>query len=130
MTFTKEQLLTLSRWEYNFHCAVFADWSPNPGEANARLIHQIYKSATGDNRRVCYNCQHSLLSLIRDCGTLYIKDIEESGLKKTSVTTNTRIKGDKVVSKEKIVENGLQRVSVKTETKGKTTKTTKTVTKK
>lgn len=87
MTFTKEQLLTLSRWEYNFHCAVYADWSPNPGEANARLIHQIYKSATGDSRRVCYNCQHSLLSLIRDCGTLYFKDKAELASKKAVVET-------------------------------------------
>jgi len=81
MTFTQEQLKILSKWEYNFHCAVYADWCPNPGEANARLIHQILRQATGDNRRVCYTCQHSLLSLIRDTGTLYFKDKEEMAKK-------------------------------------------------
>ena len=87
MTFTQEQLKILSKWEYNFHCAIYADWSPNPGEAYARLIHQIYKTATGDNRRVCYNCQHSLLSLMRDTGTLYFKDKAEMASKKAVVET-------------------------------------------
>ena len=108
MTFTKEQMEILSRWEYNFHCAVFADWSPNPGEANARLIHLIFKTATGDNRRVCYNCQHSLLSLLRDCGTLYFKQKEAE-------------KAVKVASTDKVGDNPIKKVTVKTTAK-KTTK--------
>ena len=87
MTFTQEQMKILSKWEYNFHCAVYADWSPNPGEVNARLIHQIFKTATGDTRRVCYNCQHSLLSLMRDTGTLYFKQKAENEAKKAVSTT-------------------------------------------
>lgn len=108
MTFTQEQMEILSRWEYNFHCAVFADWSPNPGEANARLIHQIFKTATGDTRRVCYNCQHSLLSLMRDCGTLYLKQKEAE-------------KAVKVESTNKVEDNTIKKVTVKTTAK-KTTK--------
>jgi hypothetical protein len=108
MTFTQEQMKILSKWEYNFHCAVYADWSPNPGEANARLIHQIYKTATGDTRRVCYNCQHSLLSLMRDCGTLYLKQKEAE-------------KAVKVASTDKVEDNIIKTVTVKTTAK-KTTK--------
>lgn len=108
MTFTQEQMNILSKWEYNFHCAVYADWSPNPGEVNARLIHQIFKTATGDTRRVCYNCQHSLLSLMRDCGTLYLKQKEAE-------------KAVKVASTDKVEGNTVKKVTVKTTAK-KTTK--------
>lgn len=108
MTFTQEQMKILSKWEYNFHCAVYADWSPNPGEVNARLIHQIFKTATGDTRRVCYNCQHSLLSLMRDCGTLYLKQKEAE-------------KAVKVASTDKVEDNTIKKVTVKTTAK-KTTK--------
>jgi len=36
---------------------------------------------------VCYTCQHSLLSLIRDTGTLYFKDKAEMASKKAVVAT-------------------------------------------
>ena len=108
MTFSKEQMQILSRWEENFKTAVYADWCRNPGETNARLIHEILKTATGDNRIVCYTCQHSLLSLMRDCGTLYLKQKEAE-------------KAVKVASTDKVEDNTIKKVTVKTTAK-KTTK--------
>lgn len=87
MTFTQEQMQILSKWEENFRTAVYADWCRNPGEANAKVIHEILRQATGDNRRVCYTCQHSLLSLMRDTGTLYFKQKADSEAKKVVSTT-------------------------------------------
>ena len=104
MTFSKEQMQILSRWEENFKTAVYADWCRNPGETNARLIDEILKTATGDNRIVCYTCQHSLLSLMRDTGTLYFKQKAEN-------------EAEKVVSTTEAEEIPIKKVKVKTTAK-------------
>ena len=76
MTFTTEQLKTLSTWEDNFHKAVYADWSPNPGRSALQTIYDIFTSATGDKRRFSDNCNHCILSLLKDCGRAYFADKE------------------------------------------------------
>ena len=113
MKLTTEQLNILSKWEGHFHCAINADWCRNPGEASARKIHEIYKQATGDNRRVCYTCQHSLLSLMRDCGRLYFADKAENEARKE-------------VSSTKAEEIPIKKVKVKTTAKKTAKKTAKT----
>lgn len=77
MKFTEKQIETLSQWEYNFNCAVKADWTQNPGRAALQLIHTIYTSATGDNTiRYSDNCQHCILKLMKACGLQYFADKE------------------------------------------------------
>ena len=112
MTFTNEQLQILSKWEYNFTCAVKADWSPNPGETNAKLIHQIYRDATGDQRKVCYNCQHSLLSLMRDCGRLYLQDKDE--LAKSAKAVEVSQEHAEPVKKVEVKTKDIKKVAKKT----------------
>ena len=82
MTFTKEQLKTLSAWEENFRTAVNAQWARNPGRSGLRTIYDIYTSATGDRRRFSDNCSHCILSLLTDCGKLYFQDILELAVDK------------------------------------------------
>ena len=84
MTFTTEQLKTLSAWEENFRTAVKAQWARNPGRSGLRVIYDIYTSATGDKRRFSDNCNHCILSLLQDCGRLYFKDITEAAMTKES----------------------------------------------
>lgn len=73
MKLTKEQIETLSQWEENFNTAVKADWTRNPGRAGLLVIYQIFTQVTGDTRRFNDNCNHCILSLVRDCGKLYFQ---------------------------------------------------------
>lgn len=77
MTFTKEQIKTLSAWEDNFRTAIRAKWARNPGRSALRVIYDIYTSATGDRRRFSDNCSTCILSLLQDCGKLYFQDSDE-----------------------------------------------------
>ena len=82
MTFTKEQLKTLSAWEENFRTAVKAQWARNPGRSGLKVIYDIYTSATGDTRRFNDNCSHCILSLLQDCGRIYFQDMIASSMDK------------------------------------------------
>ena len=84
MTFTTEQLQTLSAWEENFRTAVNAKWARNPGRSALRVIYDIYTTATGDRRRFSDNCNTCILSLLTDCGRLYFQDITEAAITKES----------------------------------------------
>ena len=84
MTFTTEQLKTLSAWEENFRTAVKAQWARNPGRSGLKVIYDIYTSATGDKRRFSDNCNHCILSLLQDCGRIYFQDINELAMRKES----------------------------------------------
>lgn len=84
MTFTTDQLETLSQWEENFRTAVRARWARNPGRLGLRVIYDIYTAATGDQRRFSDNCNHCILSLLTDCGRIYFQDITEAAMTKES----------------------------------------------
>lgn len=84
MTFTNEQLKTLSAWEEHFRTAVNAKWARNPGRAGLQVIYNIYTSATGDMRRFSDNCSDCILSLLTDCGRLYFQDTAEVKMTKES----------------------------------------------
>ena len=103
MTFTKEQLNTLSAWEENFRTAVNAQWARNPGRSGLRLIYDIFTSATGDRRRFSDNCNHCILSLLTDCGKLYFQDIKEAEMTKES-TREVKVSQEakKVVRKARV----------------------------
>lgn len=74
MTFTKEQMEILSKFEEHFRTATKSAWSRHPGRTNLRTIYDIFTTATGDKRRYDDCCQHCILSLLRDCGVIYFKD--------------------------------------------------------
>lgn len=105
MTFTEEQLKTLSQFEDNFHKAVYAHWGLNPGRANLHTIWEIYTTATGDTRRFNDNCSHCIMALLENCGKAYYKDISEL---KTRESTTKEVK---VSQKSKEVE---KKVKIKT----------------
>lgn len=109
MTFTTEQLQTLSQWEENFRTAVRAQWARNPGRSGLRVIYDIYTAATGDHRRFSDNCSHCILSLLQDCGKAYFADLAEKAV------TNTRVEV-KVSQEEK---QAVRKATVKTTKKSK-----------
>ena len=91
MTFTKEQIETLSAWEENFRTAVRARWARNPGRAALRTIFDIFTSATGDRRRFSDNCSDCVLRLLHDCGELYYRDVEEMAGKAAESKEKTKV---------------------------------------
>ncbi len=91
MTFTKEQIETLSAWEENFRTAVRARWARNPGRAALRTIFDIFTSATGDRRRFSDNCSDCVLRLLHDCGELYYRDVEEMARKAAESKEKTKV---------------------------------------
>ena len=112
MTFTEQQLKTLSQWEDNFRTAVNAQWARNPGRSGLKVIYDIYTSATGDTRRFNDNCNHCILSLLQDCGRIYFQDINELALRETTT---------KAVEVSQEAAEPVKKVAVKT-TKKRTTK--------
>ena len=94
MTFTKEQLKTLSAWEENFRTAVKAKWARNPGRTALRVIYDIFTQATGDRRRFSDNCSTCILNLLTDCGKLPTKEVKASQEAK-EVVKKARIKTTK-----------------------------------
>ena len=80
MTFTKEQLKTLSAWEENFRTAVKAKWARTPGRTALRVIYDIFTQATGDRRRASDNCSTCILNLLTDCGKLYFEDTSRASV--------------------------------------------------
>ena len=110
MTFTKEQIETLSAWEENFRTAVKAKWARNPGRTALRMIYDIFTQATGDRRRFSDNCSQCILNLLTDCGKLYFEDILSAAVEdKTTKEVKVSEKAGKVAKK----------VSVKTTKKPK-----------
>ena len=113
MTFTKEQIETLSAWEENFRTAVRAKWARNPGRAALRTIFDIFTSATGDRRRFSDNCSDCVLRLLRDCGELYYRDVEEMARKAAESKEKTKVVGLSTERKKTV------RKAVKTASRGK-----------
>ena len=102
MTFTTEQLQTLSAWEENFRTAVRAKWARNPGRSGLRVIYDIYTAATGDRRRFSDNCSTCILSLLQDCGNLYFQDLTEKAVTNTKVKVKVSQEEKQVVKKARI----------------------------
>lgn len=85
MTFTTEQLNTLSAWEEHLRTAVNKQWARNPGRSALKQIYDIYTKATGDRRRFSDNCGNCILSLLSDCGKVYFRDKEEMARREVKV---------------------------------------------
>ena len=102
MTFTTEQLQTLSQWEENFRTAVRARWARNPGRSGLRVIYDIYTSATGDQRRFSDNCNHCILSLLIDCGNAYFRDLTEKAVSTTKMEVKVSQEEKQVVRRARV----------------------------
>lgn len=102
MTFTTDQLETLSQWEEQFRTAVRAQWARNPGRSGLRVIYDIYTAATGDQRRFSDNCNHCILSLLQDCGKLYFQDITEKAVTNTKVEVKVSQEAKEAVRKARV----------------------------
>lgn len=77
MTFTKEQLDILAKYEDNFRTAINADWSRVVGRTGVATIWDIWVAATGTKIKTNPNCSHCVLMLLKDVGHLYFQDKEE-----------------------------------------------------
>ena len=77
MTFTKEQMETLSSFEENFRTALQSNYTRGIGTSGYTTMHRILKEATGTNlpfRPSCYSCMFRLVSTT---GKLYMDDKQE-----------------------------------------------------
>lgn len=75
MTYTEEQLKTLSVWEDNFWTAIKADYSRYIGLSAIRVIHRIWEDAHHAKRNLDTGCSHCVLTLLKDVGTEYFADL-------------------------------------------------------
>ena len=106
MTFTKEEMEILSKYEQYFHTATKANYTRNPGRVALQEMHGIFKSATNSAIRLNTGCGHCIYSLVKAVAVAYYKDKEElEGL------------DAKEVKAEDIPAKTEKKVSVKTKTK-------------
>lgn len=132
---TEEQFQTLAKYEETFDKALHQGRAPYPGRAVIESFLAVIRS-TNPRYKTNLNCGICVLHLVQDAGRMYFgekKDREKAYIAthpENKVETKTEIVGDEVVSQEVIKEDAFKTVSVKKEKKGRTTKTTKTVTEK
>ena len=135
MTFSKDEMEVLAKYEPYFYTATKANYTRNPGRVALQEMHGIFKSATNSAIRLNTGCGHCIYSLVKAVAVAYYKDKEElekelADYHPKEVTTNTTIKGKEVELKESVIEDKYEKVSIKTEKKNGKVKKTKTITKK
>ena len=106
MTFSKEEMEILSKYEQYFHTATKANYTRNPGRTAPQEMHRIFKSATGSAIGLNTGCGHCIYSLVKAVAVAYYKDKEELEALAT-----------KEVKAEDIPAETEKKVSVKTKTK-------------
>ena len=77
MTFTKEQMEALAKYEPYFFTATKANYTRNPGRVALQEMHGIFKSATNSAIRLNTGCGHCIYSLVKAVAVAYYKDKEE-----------------------------------------------------
>ena len=106
MTFTKEQMEALAKYEPYFFTATKANYTRNPGRVALQEMHGIFKSATNSAIRLNTGCGHCIYSLVKAVAVAYYKDKEELEALAT-----------KEVKAEDIPSETEKKVPVKTKTK-------------
>lgn len=114
MKLTQQQFDALTPYEENFRTMVRSKWSRNPGSAALDLIHAIYVQVTGNTQRLNKGCQHCIMRLLTDMGTIYLADLEERKRsemerkpeRKVDVTETETINTVKVEVKTEIKKRG------------------------
>jgi hypothetical protein len=77
MTYTKEQLAVLQKYDTQLRQALTSRWTRNPGATALREIHGAYTTATGSRVRLNTSCAVCILNLLRLAAKPYVADIEE-----------------------------------------------------
>lgn len=77
MTFTKEEMEVLAKYEPYFHTATKANYTRNPGRVALTEMHGIFKSATGSAIRLNTGCGHCIYNLVKAVAVAYYKDKAE-----------------------------------------------------
>ena len=106
MTFTKEQMEELAKYEPYFFTATKANYTRNPGRVALQEMHGIFKSATNSAIRLNTGCGHCIYSLVKAVAVAYYKDKAELDALAA-----------KEVKAEEIPAETEKKVSVKTKTK-------------
>ena len=106
MTFTKEQMEELAKYEPYFFTATKANYTRNPGRVALQEMHGIFKSATNSAIRLNTGCGHCIYSLVKAVAVAYYKDKAE-----------LEALAAKEVKAEEIPAETEKKVSVKTKTK-------------
>ena len=106
MTFTKEEMEVLAKYEPYFHTATKANYTHNPGRVALQEMHGIFKSATNSAIRLNTGCGHCIYSLVKAVAVAYYKDKAEM-----------EALAAKEVKAEDIPAETEKKVSVKTKTK-------------
>ena len=93
MTFTKDQMEVLAKYEPYFHTATKANYTRNPGRAGLTEMHRIFKSATGSAMSLNTGCGHCIYNLVKAVGVAYYKDKAElDALAAKEVKTDEEVK--------------------------------------
>ena len=77
MTFSKEEMEILSKYEQYFHTATKANYTRNPGRVALQEMHQIFISATGSALRLNTGCGHCIYNLVKAVAVAYYNDKAE-----------------------------------------------------
>ena len=106
MTFSKDEMEILAKYEPYFFTATKANYTRNPGRVALQEMHGIFKSATNSAIRINTGCGHCIYSLVKAVAVAYYKDKEELEALAT-----------KEVKAEEIPAETEKKVPVKTKTK-------------
>ena len=106
MTFSKDEMEVLAKYEPYFFTATKANYTRNPGRVALQEMHGIFKSATGSAIRLNTGCGHCIYSLVKSVAVAYYKDKAE-----------LEALAAKEVKAEEIPAETEKKVSVKTKTK-------------
>ena len=106
MTFSKEEMEILSKYEQYFHTATKANYTRNPGRTALQEMHRIFKSATGSALGLNTGCGHCIYNLVKAVAVAYYKDKEE-----LEALATREVKAEDIPAETK------EKVQVKTKTK-------------
>ena len=107
MTFSKEEMEILSKYEQYFHTATKANYTRNPGRTALQEMHRIFKSATNSALPLNTGCGHCIYNLVKAVAVAYYKDKAE-----LDALATKEVKADEEV---KVFE--VKHIAVKTKTK-------------
>jgi len=107
MTFSKEEMEILSKYEQYFHTATKANYTRNPGRVALTEMHRIFKSATGSALGLNTGCGHCIYNLVKAVAVAYYKDKAEMEALATK----------EVKAEEEVKVFEVKHIAVKTKTK-------------
>lgn len=89
---TIEDLEFLKKYESNFLTAINAGYSRNIPKNDLEKMVEIYSREKNIRYRLCYHCSSTVLSFIKELGSMYLKQLVQKG--------NEQALNDKELEKE------------------------------